>query len=284
MTRRMTWTVRKRIRHHDALRYSETRTPLRGRSTILWIILGDGAIFSTRRAGPEDRRASNKMTVDVGVGRRRRECRQRMALAGRRRRSRMRVRVRMGHAVVGTDTGERGRWRRHRRRYRRLGARGHDGDVGRRHWTRQCSGTRQSAGTGSQVSAHYVTRRAHGRGIVGPASRIDRGRRRTRIAVVAHVAPAAVVHLHAVEAHVVGWRRARVADVTRLRHCNIRCDKTLDGSYIETLDIAEETMTRNQQILCHFVTIYLQYFFTFLYFIFRHSKKFRNLCKRLLYN
>lgn len=161
------------------------------------------------------------MTVDVGVARRRRKRRQRMTLAGRRRRMRMRMRMRT--SVVGTGTGERSRWRRHRWRYRRLGARGHHGDVGRWNGTWQRSGARQGAGTDSRhVPTHYVTCRTHGRGIVGSAGWIDGGWRRTRIPVVAHVASTAIVHLHAVEAHVVGRRRARIPDVTRLRHCNVR--------------------------------------------------------------
>lgn len=142
-----------------------------------------------------------------------------MALAGRWRRGRVRMRVRVGPAV-GADPGKCG-WRRwHGRRYRRLGARGHHGHVGRGYRTRQRPSARECAGTGAhQVSAHYVTSRAHRRGIVGPTGRIaNDGRRRARIAVVAHVAPTAVIHLHAVEAHIVGRRRTRITDVTRLRH------------------------------------------------------------------
>lgn len=212
-------TIQKRIHHHDVLRLSETRTPLLHRdrrSAVLVIVLGDGAVLAARRAGPEDRRASDKMTINVGVGRRRRERRQRMALTGRWRWYRMRVRVRMRPTVIGTSTGERGGWRRHRRRYRRLGTRGHHGDIRRWHGTWQRSSARQGTSPGYRhVPTHYVTRRAHGRRIIGPG-RIDSGRRRTRIAVVAHVASTAVVHLHAVEAHVVRWRRAWVANITRL--------------------------------------------------------------------
>lgn len=144
--------IQKRIHHHDVPHLSETRASLldydRGRSAVFVIILGDGAILATRRAGPKDRRASDKMTIDVGVGRRRRERRQRVALAGRRRRYRMRVRVRMRPTVVGTSTSERGGWRRYRRRYRRLGTRGHHGDIRRWHRTWQRSGARQSTGAG----------------------------------------------------------------------------------------------------------------------------------------
>lgn len=88
---RTMWTIQKRIHHHDALRRSETRAPLcnRGWSAVFVVVLGDGAILAARRAGPEDRRASDKMTIDIGVGRRRRERRQRVALTGRRRRCRM---------------------------------------------------------------------------------------------------------------------------------------------------------------------------------------------------
>lgn len=205
---------------------SKTRAPLcdRDRSTVLVVVLRDGAVLAAHRAGPEDRRASDKMAINIRITRCCRERWQRVALAGRRRRGRMWMRVRMGSPVIGADPGERGGRRRHWRRYRRLGARGHHGNVGRRYGTRQRPGARQGAGAGAyQVSAHYVTRRAHRRGIVGPAGRIaDDGRRRTRIAVVAHIAPTTVVHFHAVEAHVVGRRRARVTDITRLRHCNIR--------------------------------------------------------------
>lgn len=146
-----------------------------------------------------------------------------MILARRRRRDRMRVRMRS--AVVGDGRpGERGGRRRHRRRYRRFRTCGHHGDVGRRHWARQRSGTCQSAGAGDQMTAaHYVTCRAHRRGIIRPARWIANRRRRwTRIAIVAHITASAVVHLYAVEAHVVRRCRARVADVTRLRHCNVR--------------------------------------------------------------
>lgn len=161
------------------------------------------------------------MAVDVGIGRGRRERRQGMALTGRRRRWRLRVGVRVGMGAVGAaGTGERGRRRRHRRRYRRLGARRHHGDVGRRHGTRQCPGARQGAGVARDVT-HYVTGRAHGRRVVGTADRVaDARRRRARIRIVAHVTT--VVHLHAVEADVVRRRRTRIADVTRLRHCNVR--------------------------------------------------------------
>lgn len=215
---RTMWTIQKRIHHHDVPRHlSETRAPLlhRGRSAVLVIVLGDGTILAARRAGPEDRRASDKMTVDVGVSRRRRERRQRVALTGRWRRYRMRVRVRMRPTVIGSSASERGGRRRHRRRYRRLGTRGHHGDIRRWHRTWQRSGARQGTSPGYRhMPAHYVARRTHGRRIIGPG-RIDSGRRRTRIAVVAHVA-STVVHFHAVEAHVIGWRRARVANVTRL--------------------------------------------------------------------
>ena len=42
--------------HHDALRRSETRAPLRDRSwlAVLVVVLSDGTIFAARRAGPED--------------------------------------------------------------------------------------------------------------------------------------------------------------------------------------------------------------------------------------
>lgn len=147
-----------------------------------------------------------------------------MILAGRRRRDRMRVR--MGSAVVddGGRPGERGGRRRHRRRYRRFRTCGHHGDVGRRHRTRKRSGACQSARAGDQMTAaHYVTCRTHRRGIIRPARRIANRRWCwTRIAVVAHITTSAVVHLYAVEAHVVRRCRARVADVTRLRHCNVR--------------------------------------------------------------
>lgn len=163
------------------------------------------------------------MAIDVGVGRRRSERRQWVALTGRRRRRRLRVRVRMRMwmgAVGAAGSSERGRRRRHRRRYRRLRARGHHGDVRRRHRTRQCPGARQSAGAARDVS-HYVAGGAHRRRVVRRAGRVPNcGRCRTRVPVVAHVT--AVVHFHAVEAHVVRRRRARVADVTRLRHCNVR--------------------------------------------------------------
>lgn len=208
-------------------RLSETRAPLRDRDrpvvAVVVVLLGNGAVLAARRAGSEDRRASDKMTIDIGVRGCRRERRQRVTLAGWRWRCRMRVRVRMWPAVVDTRANEGRRWRRDRRRYRRLGTRGHHRDIGWRYRTWQCPGARQGTGTSAgYVSGHYVTGRAHGRGIIGPTSWIaKRGRCRARIAVVADVAPS-VVHLHAIEAHVVGRRRARVPDVTRLRHCNVR--------------------------------------------------------------
>lgn len=238
MTMRMRWTIQRRIHHHDALRRSKTRTPLRDRGwlMVLVVVLSDGTIFAARRAGPEDWWASDKMTVDVGVTRRRRKRRQRMILTGRRRRMQMRMRMRT--SVVGTGTSERGGWRRHRWRYRRLGARGHHSDIGRWHGTWQRSSARQGAGASSRhVSTHYMTCRTHGWRIVRSAGWIDGGWCRTWISVVAHVASTAIVHLHAVEAHVVGRRRARIADVTRLWHYNIRWQLFLRGDTKSYIDV-----------------------------------------------
>lgn len=214
------------VQRHHRPRSLQTRASLRDRPVL--VVLSDGAVLAAHRAGPEDRRASDKMTVDVGIRRRRSERRERVALARRRRRRRLRelrVRMRVRVRVHDAGTSERGRRRRHRRRYRRLGAGCHHGDIRRRHRTRQCPGARQRAGVTRDVS-HYVAGRAHGRRIVRPTGRIpDGGRCRAWVAVVTHVT--AIVHLHAVEAYVVRRRRARVADVTRLGHCNIRqrqCD------------------------------------------------------------
>jgi len=205
-----------RTEDYPSSRFSETCASLCDRDwPVVIIVLGNGAVLAARRAGSEDRRASDKMTVDVGVRGCRRERRQRMTLAGRRWRSWMRVRMRMGPTIVGTCASEGRGWRRYRWRYRRLGARSHHRYIRRWYWTWQRPSACQSAGTSAgHVPGYYMTGRTHSRGIIGATGRItERGRRWARIAVVTDVAPT-VVHLHAVEAHVVRRRRARIPDVT----------------------------------------------------------------------